>query len=71
MPVTTAANAAAAIMANRTKMNGVTFFIAVSPSNAPAQPRRAHALVTSTPHLPPADGCSGLLDGAGPTEMLH
>src|SRR6266699_402392 len=33
------------------------------PANAPAQPRRAHALVTSTPHLPPAGGCRGLFGG--------
>lgn len=28
-------------------------------ANAPAQPRRAHALAKSTLHLPPAVGCSG------------
>src|SRR2546425_266604 len=39
-------------------------------SNAPAQPRRAHVLLTSTPHPPPAGGCSGLLGGPGPHLLM-
>src|SRR5207249_2674626 len=38
--------------------------VLLSLANAPAHPRRAHALVKSTPHLPPAGGCSGWLGGA-------
>src|SRR5438876_10890411 len=50
----------------RTSCTGHYTFLPLCPPNAPAQPRRAHTLVNSTPHVPPAGGCSGLLAGKPP-----
>src|SRR6266699_4766364 len=53
---------------------GMVLCITFCPTNAPAQPRRAHAHGEITPHLTPADGCSGWL-GLAPlrtsTSLAH